>query len=187
MSWTDYRPANTRALTPTIDCDAEHCKLQIATDPQLELTSPSHRAEFWPARIVAPHDAAQTRVFAHNPIAIAGVNPVRIIVAPHDSQGVPVIFNDTPTFFSKDANVTMKDWQASPTQAYYFADMHSTQPTQTTIELQLPNEPTPRRLMVTFTLNCKAEWRRCLGNLNYLRWWLEWWGRGVLESVLKKD
>ena len=129
-------------------------------------------SSFLPEQRAGELSAQHSRLYASNPYAVAGRNPVRVVFMPGDEQGVAVKLKSPPEIMSKielttDPTLVLAD----DPQFYDFMAQH---PTKTTIKFQVGDQ-LELETTVYFAPNCKNNPKYCLFHPRQAWWYLRSW------------
>ena len=122
-----------------------------------------------------PLSVDKTIVYPNNQYAIAGRNPVRIIVIPYDKFGLVTTLPSNTTLKTPDlANSMIIQGKR------YFFDVNSTRPVSENVVFDFAGKY--KSIKIYFAPNCKRELKTCLKNPQYL-WW---YGNAIFGDKLRQ-
>lgn len=137
---------------------------------------------FLPESKMRPLSAEKTVLYAHNSYALAGRNPVRLVLFPFDEHGFPAlhqtitVVSDPPVAYTS----VESEGRKSTTQ---FIDIVHPDPIATTITVTV-NDTISKRMTVYFAPNCKENWRYCLKHPVEAWWYLHTVFADKIRSVI---
>jgi len=150
-------------------CNTSSCQLNFYSNPDLINSVRKYDYEYLlPQPAGHPLDSAKTVSYASNKYAIAGRNPVRIIVIPYDKYGIVTTLPSSKVRIYEEPSLKSG---YIPQGKRYFFDFYSNNPTFAKISLSLGNGVVKKQ-DVYFAPNCKSETKFCLTNPKYLWWYL---------------
>ena len=150
-------------------CKTSSCQLDFDSNPGLINSVRKYDYEYLlPQPAGHPIDNAKTILYANNKYAIAGRNPVRIIVIPNDKYGIVTTLPNSRVGI--DTEPSLKSVYI-PQGKRYFIDFYSDEPTFAKISLSL-GDGVVKKQDVYFAPNCKSNVKVCLTNPKYLWWYL---------------
>jgi len=145
--------------------------------PQLNPTSFAQAQEvqtssFLPEQRAGELSAAQSRLYADNPYAIAGRNPVRVVFMPRDEQGVAVKLEFPPEITSQVELITDPTIVLDDDPQFY--DFMASEPMKTTVLFKVSDQ-FELETEVYFAPNCKNNPKYCLSHPRQAWWYLKSW------------
>lgn len=149
-------------------CQTKECKISITSRPDL-LTDERIKQYpyFFPEPVDRDIDINQTIIYPHNQYAIAGRNPVRIIVIPVDVYNIPLKINEPIEIITKEK---INYNQVSHGLIQYI-DIVSDKPIALNPKIKIKGKEV-RKINVFFAPDCKKQVKYCLENPLKLWWYI---------------
>lgn len=125
---------------------------------------------FYPElQLINNPDPNESVYYVNNRYAMAGRNPVRLVLAPKNAEGVPVGLSVTPRIDVAGAELmtALSDQQEQDLQ---FFDFENTEPGVADITIGIGDSITWKE-RVYFAPDCRAQWQLCVSNPQYAYWY----------------
>lgn len=123
-----------------------------------------------------------TRVSVNNTFAVAGRNPVRLVLEPHDAMNFPIILDAEAeiTVDPDDTAVTRLGKLVSSQQQYVDLDRSDAQKVSVTVKMNQRGKSFLVTKTVYFAPNCKNDWGYCVVHPIQGTWYIltkltDWW------------
>lgn len=134
----------------------------------------------FPVLLHASPDAKKTSISVGNSYAIAGKNPVHLVLFPRDQYGNAVILNQPPTVTTPDSNIKMTIGDQFRENGMVFIDFASDQSKSVPIKVNVGEYQFVG--VAHFAPDCRQEFMRCITHPIEAWWYLrasidEWIGR----------
>jgi hypothetical protein len=147
-------------------------KFEFETQPQLLTTARETQYPFiFPEQRPRKVDTQQSQVYAHNRYAVAGRNPVRLVLVPKDEHGFPTQPENEPTVSGNPKPTLIYQRPESKDQTIKFIDISNNQPLTTEIKLDL--DGVTLTTQIYFAPNCKQDPKYCLTHPRQAWWYLK--------------
>lgn len=170
-----------KALKTYWECKKLLCHFEFELTPQLFSQMKETQYPFiFPEKRLRPLDKDKTIVYTHNHYAIAGRNPVRIVLVPQDQYGFPtstekdVIVSTTPQADQ------IRTQSQTTSREYQFIDISHNQVYAINLNLQLDDINLPKQT-IYFAPNCKKQLSYCLTHPKKTWWYL----RTIFEDKIR--
>ena len=127
---------------------------------------------YFPETRSDPADPDKSVIYAHNQYAIAGRNPIRVVLIAKNQDGFPTQITETPLLeLSKpvDSSTKLEKLQTG----IYFVDLHQATPLKTSLQIQLPGSGLDQTQTIFFAPDCKQQPFICLKHPNQAWWYLQ--------------
>lgn len=156
----------------TLSCNKKDCTMTFSLQPHLlPMLRKDHYLFMFPEPAERPLSQGKTVFYAHNQYAIAGRNPIRIIVAPHDQNGFPTILSKPLEITSTKPIDFIKDTTDLVNDNVQYLDIENGQPLSSTIIVKLGN--IEKKITVFFAPNCKKQPTYCLVHPKETFWYIK--------------
>jgi hypothetical protein len=149
----------------------------------------SQYAWWLPESLARPLSKEHTNLYAHNRYAIAGRNPVRLVLQPGDAQGFPTTLSQPATVsaspevsYSAQNGANQKEMKDTT----IFIDLIHNKPQKSEVKVELSPELT-LTTNVYFAPNCKQDWKYCLTHPVQTWWWLNTIIRDKIRATVFKE
>ncbi len=126
--------------------------------------------------------AKNTTISVDNKYAIAGRNPIRLVLQPHDSFNFPIILDDEPEIKTEPATVEVRRLGELRKSQYQYVDLFSGTPTQVdaTIVFKQKGDRITKNIVGYIAPNCKIDIKSCLLDPRGTLWFIltkfnDWW------------
>ncbi len=164
-----------------VECKNNTCSMYFSADAALlEEARRAHYPFLFPEPADRVVDPKKTIFYAHNRYAIAGRNPVRLIVAPYDTNGLPAILNK-PLVISSSKPVSMiSDTSILVKDEVQYVDIQNGDPLTAIITVAFPNN-TVKKTRIYFAPNCKKDMTYCFSHPVQAWWYL----RAILGDKIR--
>lgn len=116
-------------------------------------------------------DQNQSQVYVHNRYAVAGRNPVRVILVPKDEYGFPTQPQTEPQISGNPAPDLIYQRPESKNQTIKYVDISNRDPLATQLELDL--DGVKLSTQIYFAPNCKTQAQYCLTHPRQAWWYLK--------------
>jgi len=123
-----------------------------------------------------------TRVSVNNTFAIAGRNPVRLVLEPHDAMNFPIILDKEAeiTVDPDDTAITRLGKLVSSQQQYVDLDRSDVHKVAVTVKMNQKGKLFSTSKTVYFAPNCKKDWKYCVVHPLQGAWYMitkmsDWW------------
>ncbi len=148
-----------KAQTLNAACETD-CEISFsATHEYLELMREKQYPFLYPEPVARELSSKNSVIHVHNRYAVVGRNPVRVIVIPYDSYGIPTTL-ETPVRIESEKQLTVK-------QNYhgdkYFIDINTDSSSRIPVKIKLTDNVV-RKTTFYFAPNCKDNIKSCLVN-----------------------
>jgi hypothetical protein len=170
-----------KSLRTSWECKEVICHFEFELTPQLFPKMIETQYPFiFPEKKMRPLDKDKTIVYTHNRYAIAGRNPVRVVLVPQDKHGFPtstkeeVVVNTNP----QATHVRIENQTAS--REYQFVDVNHNKISAINLTLQLDDIDLPKQI-IYFAPNCKKDVKYCLTHPRQTWWYL----RTIFEDKVR--
>lgn len=177
-----WQTENEKTLATNWECKESLCHFEFDLNPSLfEKMIETQYPFIFPEKITRPLDLEKTVVYVHNRYAIAGRNPVRIVVSPQDKNGFPTSTkNETQVLSTLQADKIKIESQTT-SHEYQLIDVTQNTPAKLKLQLQLDDLALPAQ-NIYFAPNCKKEVVYCLTHPRQTWWFI----RTVLSDNLRQ-
>lgn len=156
LSWMiDKKKAHTLETSCTTSCTLSFS----ATHEYLADMRKKQYPFIFPEPIAREINSKNSLFYVHNYFAIVGRNPIRIIVIPYDSYGIPTTLSKPVVIDSKKSIIIEQNIH----DKQYFIDVYSTAPSIMPITIKL-NDSVTKKTTIYFAPNCKVNIKSCLLN-----------------------
>lgn len=164
-------------------CDNTHCTFVPTTNTSVHKQSViSQYPYLYPEAVGRTLSQTYTRVNVHNMFAIAGRNPVRLVLEPHDDMNFPILL-DTEAEISvspDDTAITRLGDLRKSQQQYVDLDRHNGGQVRVSIRMTQGGESFAQTHTVYFAPNCKNSWQHCARHPVQGVWYVitkiqDWW------------
>lgn len=143
------------------------CEIKFVSDPEVLAKSRNVDYEYlFPDPSNHNLDINKTVFYPNNKYAIAGRNPVRMIIIPYDKYGIVTTFSNNTKITSKN---NLKSEKITQGKRYFF-DFYSSTPTSDKITMNFGADK--KTVDIYFAPNCKKEFKTCIKNPQYLWWYV---------------
>lgn len=158
------------------NCYSSRCWYQPQVKPELFAQAQQvQRQAFLPEQQVGQISAQNSRLYADNPYAIAGRNPVRLVFMPRDENGVAVQLAEPPQIKLSSSQVKLETEPAVVIATNpQFYDLTSQTATKAAVIFQVGDQ-LELRTELYFAPNCKQAWLDCLRQPQKLWWYVRSW------------
>ena len=176
----DYK--TTWSLQKT-NCRGRMCSYGIAIDPTLFSSAIDAQYPYlYPESVGRELSEIYTRVSVNNTFALAGRNPVRLVLEPHDAMNFPIILDNEAeiTVDPDDTAVTRLGKLVSSQQQYIDLDRSDAHKVAVTVKMNQKGKLFSVSKTVFFAPNCKNDWGYCVVHPIQGVWYLltkltDWW------------
>ncbi len=148
-----------KAHTLTASCESS-CALSFSANS--ELLSEMRKKQYpfiFPEPIAREVSVENSILYVHNSFAMAGRNPVRIVLIPYDTYGIPTTLSKPVEIESKEQFKVVQDLQ----DKQYYIDLYSNKPVISSISIKI-NDSVKKKARVYFSPNCKENIKGCILN-----------------------
>lgn len=128
------------------------------------------RSYLFPEKRVEEVDLKKTFLHVNNQYAIAGRNPIRLILFPKNSSGDAVLISNNPSVITSNAVDDIKIQAQPQADNSVLIELTNAQPMQTTVEVKL--QKYTQTVTVYFAPNCKQNTAYCLQHPMQGFWYL---------------
>lgn len=151
----------------TLECQA---RLHLTAEKIDDLRTTQYPFFFPEAR---PRELSEkySLLYAHNRYAIAGRNPVRLVLVAADTTGFPTLPNHGVTVTAEPEIAYTSSKQESLNSPLQLVDLINNKPQKTTITVTVDDDIT-KTMTVYFAPNCKQEIRYCLTHPRQAWWYV---------------
>jgi hypothetical protein len=141
--------------------NSETLQIKIKEDSQLlEQARLKHYPLLFPELSEHPLDPQQSYLHKNNRFAIAGRNPVRLVLFPKDQYGYPINLDKSPTIEVQPKVGQISVQKQSGQNGMIFIDLNHDQPQQ--FKVKISQDSWQETLNVYFAPDCKADFDTCL-------------------------
>lgn len=182
LEWLNHRQEATYSLTITCQSNESRCEGHFQLDAQkVDDQRVTQYPFFFPE--ARPREISQdyTLLYAHNRYAIAGRNPVRLVLVAADTQGFPTLPNEGVSVTTEPEISHTSTKQESLNSPLQFIDLIHNQPQKTAIEVTVDDAIT-KTMTVYFAPNCKQEWLYCLTHPRQAWWYVNTIARDKIRA-----
>ncbi len=152
-------------------CEVESCWYQPEINSAIFARAQEiQTSSFLPEQRVGGLSANNSRLYADNPYAIAGRNPVRVVFMPRNDQGVAVKLESPPEINTEVELITDPALVLDNDPQFY--DFMANEPIKTVVKFKISDQ-LELETMVYFAPNCKNNFKYCLGHPNQAWWYLK--------------
>ncbi|HEX7017479.1 MAG TPA: hypothetical protein VF209_01050 [Patescibacteria group bacterium] len=130
-----------------------------------------HYPLLFPELVDRPINPNHTHVYNNNQYAIAGRNPVRLVLFPRDQYNFPTQITYDPTVSTTDEIDAITIKRQHGNNGMIFMDFENTDPTATTAEIKLDGFSTT--IPIYFAPNCKQKIFYCLTHPRQSWWYVK--------------
>lgn len=178
ISWTTNQK---EALSTTWKCQSDRCQFTFNCNPQLFSQMIETQYPFiFPEKKARPLNQEKTVVYAHNRYAIAGRNPVRIVLIPQDDHSFPTNSQSEVTVVSNPMADHVRIEKQTTSREYQFVDISQNQPTLMQVKLNLDQLDLADQT-IYFAPNCKNQLRYCFTHPRQSWWFI----RTLIEDKMR--
>ncbi len=119
---------------------------------------------FYPEPVDRVLDMAQSKITIHNRFAIAGRNPVRVLLEPHDSMNFPILLNSEASIKPEDDRISIVTLGDLKKSQFQYIDFYSGEALSSEINISMGDAPPyfAKKIRVFFAPNCKEDVLYCL-------------------------
>lgn len=161
------------AISSVWECEKNICHFEFATKPELFSTIRDKQYPFiFPEKKPRTLSKEKTLVYVHNRYAIAGRNPVRIILVPQDEFGFPTNTKESVKVSTMPIadQIEIEDQETS--HEYQILDISHNFPEQIELELNLDDLDLPNE-KIYFAPNCQVNFKYCLTHPRQAWWYIQ--------------
>lgn len=154
-------------------CMAIFCWYTPQVNPQVFAKAQEiQTSAFLPEQRVGEISPSHSRLYADNPYAVAGRNPVRVVFMPRDEQGVGVKLESPPNIETEVKLIT--DPTSVLADDLQFYDFMSEEPVQTLVKFKV-GQKLELETTIHFAPNCKNMFQYCLKHPQQAWWYVRSW------------
>jgi hypothetical protein len=142
----------------------------------------THYPYFYPEPVERVLDIKNSKISIHNRFAIAGRNPVRLLLEPHDSMNFPILLESDAVISTDSKEVSVVTLGNLKKSQYQYVDFYSGKPLSSEISLSMGDRPPyfSKKLRVFFAPNCKTDISYCITHPIESVWYVitkisDWW------------
>lgn len=162
-----------KSLKTSWECKESLCHFEFDLNPELfEKMVETQYPFIFPEKITRSLDLEKTVVYVHNRYAIAGRNPVRIVVSPQDKNGFPTSTKNETQVLSAPQADKIKIESQNTSREYQLIDVTQNSPAKINLQLQLDDLTLPSQ-NIYFAPNCKKEIAYCLTHPRQTWWYIK--------------
>lgn len=163
--------------------DNNKAVISFQSDPQLikQLREKQYPYMF-PEPIVRKINPDKSKIIVHNRYAIAGRNPVRIVIIPYDDYGVPSLIKNQINI-ETNPSLNIKEGYENKIN---FVDIASDTPIQSVVSIKLSNKKIKEE-KIYFSPNCFKAISTCLKNPQYFWWYINTIIRDKLRLLINNE
>lgn len=169
---------NTSELTESLislnaSCtDDHHCQWQVASNPTLwPQALRTFAGLLLPIKQLDTPSTQETKAYISNKSAVAGANPIRLVIAAYNQHGIPIIpTTNSLQISSSNPHTTISTITSQPHTPFLFVDIQSPQRSTETISVTL-NQKSILTEKILFVTNCPRQAITCILHPSHL---LEW-------------
>lgn len=177
----NWKIGEDKSLRTYWECKEMICHFEFELNPQLFPAMIETQYPFiFPEKKIRELDKDKTIVYAHNRYAIAGRNPVRIVLVPQDNHGFPTSTKEEVVVATTPQAKHIRIENQTTSREYQFVDVTHDKPEAIILNLQLDNIKLPRQT-IYFAPNCKKEIKYCLTHPKQTWWFL----RAIFEDKIR--
>ncbi|MBD3279638.1 MAG: hypothetical protein GF390_02915 [Candidatus Pacebacteria bacterium] len=172
-----------------LECQQQSCQFSFTTQPELLVTARETQYPFiFPEQKTRELSQENTILYVHNQYAIAGRNPVRVVLVPYDVYGFVTSLSAAPTVELSPSVAVMSDWKKAQHQSIQYLDFSHNQPQKTQLTVILPGGLT-KKATIYFAPNCKQDKAYCLRHPVQAWWYLKtvFWDKVRLKYFGEKQ
>lgn len=168
-----WQTDNKKALATSWKCEESLCHFEFDLNPELHKQMIETQYPFiFPEKITRPLSKKKTIVYVHNRFAIAGRNPVRVVVSPQDENGFPTSTKSEAQVLTTPQATSVKVENQTASREYQLIDINQTSPAKIKLELQLDELSLPAQY-IYFAPNCKKDVLYCLTHPRQSWWFIK--------------
>jgi hypothetical protein len=116
-------------------------------------------------------DKKYSQIFAHNDFALAGINPIRIIVSLNNQEGVASLAKSEPVIKTTDPVKEIKIVGNPSSEPIFYVDIYNDKPLKTKATVSV--DGIEQEVNVTFAPFCKNNIKHCLLHPRQSLWFLQ--------------
>lgn len=143
----------------------------VSSSLNLNQIRQEHYPLLFPELIDRPIDARNTHVYTNNQYAIAGRNPVRLVLFPRDHYNFPTQISYDPTVSTETEIETITIKRQHGNNGMIFIDFESAEPRRTEATITL--DTFTAKIPIYFAPNCKQKIVYCLTHPHQAWWYLQ--------------
>lgn len=136
----------------------------------LEEMRQKHYPLLFPELSEHPLDTTATYLYKNNRFAIAGRNPVRLVLFPKDQYGYPITLKTEPTITVQKTIDSIEVKAQSGQNGMLFLDFINDTPLKT--QVTVSKDGWSETLNIYFAPNCKSDLKYCLSNPQQATWFV---------------
>jgi len=164
-------------------CRGRMCEYTLAVDTsQFSQVIDTQYPYVYPESVGRTLSDTYTRVSVNNTFAIAGRNPVRLVLEPHDAMNFPIILDEEAeiTVDPDDTAVTRLGKLVSSQQQYVDLDRSDAHRVSVNVTMNQKGKLFSVSKTVYFAPNCKKDWGYCVVHPIQGTWYMltkltDWW------------
>jgi hypothetical protein len=146
-------------------------KIQIRDQANLlEQIRQEHYPLLFPELSEHPLDSQNTYLYKNNRFALAGRNPVRLVLFPRDQYGYPINLKTEPKISSQNKIDSIEVKAQSGYSGMLFLDFNNAEPLQSQVTIE--KDGFAETVNIYFAPNCKSNPKYCLTHPQQALWYL---------------
>src|SRR3989344_4693513 len=155
-----------------VNCQSKRCMMSFFIDPEKVVTARQTQYPFvFPERRPRPVDKEKTVIYVHNRYAVAGRNPVRLILIPKDKFGLPVLAEESISL-ETEPSVSVSNQTADGIDRFdQIIDLNAETPVSVVLRIKI-GEELVKSERVFLAPNCKSRLIYCLTHPREALWYL---------------
>lgn len=163
------------------ECKDQACLFNFELNPlQFSKIRQENYPFIFPEKKTREIDPDKTITYVHNRYAIAGRNPVRIVLVPQDKNGFPTSSENSVQVDTDSEIDVIRVEEQNASREYQFVDLSNDSPKEVTVNLNLDKlELEPQT--VYFAPNCKTNVGYCLKHPKQTWWFI----RTIIEDKIR--
>jgi len=155
-----------------MECGRQTCGSKFTTSHQALPAARQQQYPFiFPEQRPRPLSADDTILYVHNSYAVAGRNPIRLVVVPYDTHGFFTSLAEPPRLTTRPAVAVSTDPDSNRLDQIQLFDLAHPRPLATTVDIQVAPGVTKQQ-RVFFAPNCKQQWWHCATHPQQAWWYL---------------
>lgn len=182
LTWNLKNKTAWSMMQKSTDCEI-WCEYSLNIDPVKFIQATDTQYPYlYPESMGRALSNTYTRVSVNNTFALAGRNPVRLVLEPHDAMNFPIILDKEAEIIvdPDDTAVTRLGKLISSQQQYIDLDRSDPHKVSVTVKMNQKGKLFSVSKTVYFAPNCKKDWRYCVVHPIQGTWYIltkltDWW------------
>ncbi len=169
-----------------ISCEDQECEWQFKIDePEFAKLRQQLYPFYFPEQKPCEIDWNKTVFYVDNRYALAGRNPVRLVLAPHDEQGYKTVIDKEIKVKTQPEATYVNTRTQEGFSEIHFIDISQRDPMKMKIEVELEGKTLSENIY--FAPNCKQDLSKCLKSPRQLWWYLRTLVQDKIKLSLQTD